>query len=226
MTAWASAPRDKELSRMGHDSVLFAKNGKVNRGYIFSSHQIKSAIGNRGTYDPKNPDITMAKGGEVPSLDAMKYALTQRGGMHSPLEKAAINVPRTKGTPAEFLAEASKQPGYRPQEVEDRGISLPQQKMSKEEFLAHLAKHPAPDVQDVMLGEPEIHWNIYDGDGVLAKPGLKSKQAAEAWVKVNQPYHGSYSIEPEDVLEKKTPEEIAKECGVSLQIIYIYLKRI
>ena len=106
-----------ELMKAGYDGVVVS-NKYQHPDYMqhhevvaFHPHQIKSAIGNRGTYDPKNPDITMAKGGEVPSLDAMKYALTQRGGMHSPLEKAAINVPRTKGTPAEFLAEASKQPG-------------------------------------------------------------------------------------------------------------------
>ena len=33
---------------------------------VFHPHQIKSATGNRGTFDPKNPDITKARGGEVP----------------------------------------------------------------------------------------------------------------------------------------------------------------
>ena len=50
------------------------------RHYIaWFPEQIKSAIGNRGTYDPKNPDITMAKGGEVPSVNEMKAALRNAG---------------------------------------------------------------------------------------------------------------------------------------------------
>ena len=37
---------------------------EVSDSYIvFDPKQIKSAIGNRGTYDPDNPDINMARGG-------------------------------------------------------------------------------------------------------------------------------------------------------------------
>ena len=57
---------DQHLKRKGHDSVLFVDdNGKVSTGYAFDPKQIKSAIGNRGTYDINDPDITKAKGGEV-----------------------------------------------------------------------------------------------------------------------------------------------------------------
>jgi len=92
-----------------------------------------------------------AKGGSMPSLDTMKLALNKQG-MYSPLEKAAMAVPRTKGTPAEFMAEVSKQPGFRKDEVEDRRISLPEQKMTKEEFLGHLKNHPAPLLEEKVLG--------------------------------------------------------------------------
>ncbi|HQU09896.1 MAG TPA: hypothetical protein PLV25_08055, partial [Opitutales bacterium] len=63
----------RAAQKAGHDSVI-AKNimdpagsygaKNVTNVYI-ASHptQIKSAIGNRGTFDPNNPDITMAKGG-------------------------------------------------------------------------------------------------------------------------------------------------------------------
>ena len=44
----------------------FVSTGKKLNHYIaFHPHQIKSAIGNRGTYDITNPDITKAEGGEV-----------------------------------------------------------------------------------------------------------------------------------------------------------------
>ena len=58
----------------GHDGLLIKSNPRGFAGgseftsdnYVaFEPTQIKSAIGNKGTYDPTNPDITKAKGGEV-----------------------------------------------------------------------------------------------------------------------------------------------------------------
>lgn len=140
---------------MGHDGIDMGNGVWVAIGH---PTQVKSALGNLGTFDPKNPDINKAKGGEVktPSLDAMKLALNNQR-MYSPLEKAAMAVPRTKGTPAEFMAEVSKQPGFRKDEVEDRRISLPEQKMTKEEFLGHLKNHPAPLLNERVLGGDDFY---------------------------------------------------------------------
>jgi len=52
---------DKLIGR-GYDGVVYGNNREV---VAFHPHQIKSAIGNRGTYDTTNPDITKAKGGSV-----------------------------------------------------------------------------------------------------------------------------------------------------------------
>lgn len=61
----------EELIRMGHDGViapndyeegLHASHYEV---VAFHPEQIKSATGNRGTFDPNDPDITKAQGGEV-----------------------------------------------------------------------------------------------------------------------------------------------------------------
>lgn len=87
----------------------------------------------------------------APSLAQMKVALNKQG-MYSPLEKAAMAVPRPKGTPAEFMAEIGKQPGFRKEEVADRKISLPEQKMTKDEFLAHLKSHAAPKLEEKVIG--------------------------------------------------------------------------
>ena len=77
-----------------------------------------------------------------PSMDTMKLALMRNSlGMHSPLEKALINVPRTKGTAQEFMTEASKQPGFRKEELEDRQIPMPEGKLTKEEFVKHVQKN-------------------------------------------------------------------------------------
>ncbi len=52
---------DKLMSR-GYDGVVYGNNREV---VAFHPHQIKSAIGNRGTYDTTKDDITKAKGGKV-----------------------------------------------------------------------------------------------------------------------------------------------------------------
>jgi hypothetical protein len=75
------------IQDLGHDSFYVREFGKKNIG-VLNPHQIKSAIGNRGTYDPNDPDITKAKGGSIkpvgytkervtvsPNLDAMRYEM-------------------------------------------------------------------------------------------------------------------------------------------------------
>ena len=66
----------------GYDGVV-KEFGNGEKHYVaWFPHQIKSAIGNRGTYDTSNPDITKAAGGIVkekvtisPNMDAMQYEL-------------------------------------------------------------------------------------------------------------------------------------------------------
>lgn len=45
--------------REGHDGVIGANKdtGEIYEIAVFDARQIKSAIGNRGTFDPENPDI-------------------------------------------------------------------------------------------------------------------------------------------------------------------------
>jgi len=54
------------LKEDGYDSIIHADPYKVGRAHeviMLQPTQIKSAIGNRGTYDVNEPDITKAKGG-------------------------------------------------------------------------------------------------------------------------------------------------------------------
>jgi hypothetical protein len=53
------------LIDMGHDGVIAKRKGKTEEIVAFHPNQIKSAIGNQGTFDSKDPDITKADGGEV-----------------------------------------------------------------------------------------------------------------------------------------------------------------
>lgn len=59
---------DRLMSR-GYDGVVYGNNREV---VAFHPHQIKSAIGNRGTYDTTKDDITMAKGGSIEPKKTVK----------------------------------------------------------------------------------------------------------------------------------------------------------
>jgi hypothetical protein len=68
----------EELKKGGYDSIIHA-DPYGNRGgeqeiIMFEPNKIKSAIGNRGTYDINEADITKARGGSV-NLDAMYMAV-------------------------------------------------------------------------------------------------------------------------------------------------------
>ena len=61
------------LKHLSHDAFYVRENGRKNLG-IHDPRKIKSAIGNRGTYDTNEHDITKANGGVI-SQDAMQLAL-------------------------------------------------------------------------------------------------------------------------------------------------------
>lgn len=76
----------KQLEDQGYDGIIFegtAKIGPTREYVVFRPEQIKSAIGNRGTYDPNDPDITkagggpvnLAKGGQPPERTVKAYKL-------------------------------------------------------------------------------------------------------------------------------------------------------
>ena len=78
---------------------------------------------------------------------------------YSPIDRLAQNLPRPKGTGAEFMTELSKMPGYKSQEAEDRGLqalmNLP--KMERAQFMEALkAKRPVtPEVKTLMPEDEE-----------------------------------------------------------------------
>ena len=76
-------------------------------------------------------------------------------GFYSPIDQLAAQLPRTKGTGAEFMTELSKRPGYKPQEAQDRELqtlmALP--KMERAKFLSHLQNKPAPELEESTLAK-------------------------------------------------------------------------
>jgi hypothetical protein len=84
-------------------------------------------------------------------------------GFYSPIDQLAAQLPRTKGTGAEFMTELSKRPGYKPQEAQDRELqtlmALP--KMERAQFLQALKAKPAPQLEESTLAK-----------SILKNPGL------------------------------------------------------
>jgi len=52
------------MKATGHDGIIGNRNGKPEY-VVFDNKQLKSATGNRGTYDINEPEVNKAKGGEV-----------------------------------------------------------------------------------------------------------------------------------------------------------------
>lgn len=79
-------------------------------------------------------------------------------GFYSPIDQLAAQLPRTKGTGAEFMTELSKRPGYKPQEAQDRELqtlmALP--KMERAKFLEALKSKPAPELQESTLAKSTL----------------------------------------------------------------------
>ena len=66
----------KAVKRLGHDAMYVSEDNENNEEGldsknlgVFDPRKIKSAIGNRGTYDTREPDITKADGGAINKRD-------------------------------------------------------------------------------------------------------------------------------------------------------------
>jgi ADP-Ribosyltransferase in polyvalent proteins len=71
----------QKLKGLGYDGVLIKDKGMPDNYVAFEPTQIKSAIGNRGTYDINEPEVNKAKGGVVrmtKNRDAMFMELSNK----------------------------------------------------------------------------------------------------------------------------------------------------
>jgi hypothetical protein len=144
-----------------------------------------------------------AEGGKVePTQEQMREALRQkmRHGMYSPLERLAVDIPRNKGTGAEFMAEISKQKGFKPEELADRKIPIPEGKMTKLEFLKHLREHSNPPLQEFEM--PDMGFgsevrnqraNDYYGDD-YDKISPEQQIDVADWVRKHNAKYSQYQI--------------------------------
>jgi len=68
------------IKGLGHDSY-YTREGGVKHLAVYDPRNIKSAIGNQGTYDPESADIRKAQGGPVQTQNNLITTLAQRLGM-------------------------------------------------------------------------------------------------------------------------------------------------
>jgi hypothetical protein len=67
------------IKNLGHDSYFVQEGGQKNLG-LYKPEQIKSAIGNEGSFNPLDPDITKKEGGEIEGYaggKAVRHAISQ-----------------------------------------------------------------------------------------------------------------------------------------------------
>jgi hypothetical protein len=65
----------------GYDGLMQYRDGNLSEVVVYNPRAIKSAIGNRGTFDVSSPDLSKKKGGKVKftdNLDAMRLAVQKR----------------------------------------------------------------------------------------------------------------------------------------------------
>jgi len=110
----------RRLVKAGHDGVVYQNEVEGGTSYIaFDPAQIKSATGNRGTFDPENPDIRFASRAAQlpPHLQAMADDLQRRRGIPGPRKRADLGE-ATRVTDALFdetweMAEIERKTGWR-----------------------------------------------------------------------------------------------------------------
>ena len=97
----------------------------------FDPTQIKSATQNRGTFDPKNPDITFATNDEEVRAKAFYSALTLAGE----------NAKMTKGSAAQWYGALKNTPGVKQEELDWSGVKEwlgDRKSVTKDEVIAYL----------------------------------------------------------------------------------------
>ena len=148
-----------KLRQAGHDSVRIGDDTWVALG---RPNQIKSAIGNRGTFDPNEPDINKASGGEVdddqnPDLLGNKNAAgagTQPVFYNKSMEMLrdpnSMNQMKS-ATPYKWNKELQRY-GVKNDELDRYGFDLgSKNKVSRDQVL-NLASSVAPRVSEKILG--------------------------------------------------------------------------
>ena len=157
-SSFAEQMAEKYKNRLienGYDGVKYKNEVEGGNSWIaFHPNQIKSAVGNRGTFDPNEPDITKADGGDVEPDDFNPRAVI--GGNNPPtpvyysaLKQGVANAKQMQATPQDWKAITApgKLSGVRQEEIDYSGLhdflDTQQGQVSKADLLDHLEQNPA-----------------------------------------------------------------------------------
>ena len=136
----------KERSNKGSD---LPRSDRGINWIAFDPEQIKSAIGNRGTFSSESPSMLMSRSGEpvAPAEGPM-------GSFYHPTETAASELPMEKGTGEQFLRMLKKAPGVK--EAELVWMDVPnflngKEKVTKQELLDYIRENNV-SIEEKSLG--------------------------------------------------------------------------
>jgi hypothetical protein len=147
--AYILSPEVKtDLEERGYDGIINKINDDPMRHEFMAFYpwQVKSAIGNRGTFDRREDDITKAEGGIVEDDDMPARKLNDMG-MYSAAAEAARNLPQERGTLQQMLATMK---GVKPDEIDWSGVQQKfagQKTVTRDELAQHFENN-MPPVQD------------------------------------------------------------------------------
>jgi hypothetical protein len=94
------------IRKSGFDSYIdYEHPGEKTGIAVFEPHQIKSAVGNIGTFDPEDPDITKAEGGEVEGQVAYPEEGAARMQQQLPMMRnlQPLGITREAGDQSQFI---------------------------------------------------------------------------------------------------------------------------
>ena len=103
-------------------------------------------------------------------------------GFYSPIDRLMEQSTRPRGTGAEYMAELSKKPGYKPQEAEDRDLQA----------LMTLPKMERAAFMEKLKAKPALMPHFNDASGTDDMRGL-TREEREAGSD-DQTYHGDYTL--------------------------------
>jgi hypothetical protein len=115
---------------LGHDAMIIKRNGKVQEVIHWNPKMIKSATGNRGTYDTTKDDLSMAKGGPVMGINV---ASDRKAGIHY----------------ADLIVDGKKT-------IETRNSDTLRPYVGKRVAIVRTGSGPAKAIGEVTIGEPMV----------------------------------------------------------------------
>lgn len=171
-----AAQRTAQLKKAGHDGVIVNNNAEGQSGnnyYIaFEPTQIKSAIGNRGTYDLNDPDINHAEGGRIDNL--------------SPADMEAALIYNNHTPPKFHFAEGKSTTltGNSPQDLVSWNASVPHtipkiDRPKENEIISYLKSRLPESVKNVAKKASDVTSKAIHGFGPTLS-GLEYLQARDA----------------------------------------------